>query len=103
MDLGQFLYDTFISEGLFVVVVAYAISDIIKKATPINNKYIPAIAAVLSAIIAVLVPYISGSIGVKIFKGIVLGWAATGGYETLRNMIPGVGIKKDTSTEDEED
>lgn len=90
----EFLSEAFLSEGLFIVVVAYVLADIIKKATPINNQYIPAIIAVVSSIITVVTPFIEGEIVVKILKGLVLGWSATGGYETVRNIV---GKKTDKS------
>lgn len=85
--ITTFLNELVLKEGLFIVLVAFVLGDIIKKATPINNQYIPAIVAVISAVVAVFTPFVEGELVVKIFKGIILGWAATGGYETFRNII----------------
>jgi len=85
--ITTFLYETLLEEGMFVVMFAFVLAEIIKKATPINNDYIPAIIAVISAVVAVFTPFIEGEIIVKILKGVMLGWAATGGYETFRNVV----------------
>lgn len=84
--ITNFLYESILQEGMFIVVFAFVLGELIKKATPINNDWIPAIIAAISAVVAVFTPFIQGEVIVKILKGIILGWAATGGYETVRNL-----------------
>lgn len=84
--ITQFFYDAFLAEGIFIIIVAYVLGDIIKKATPLNNQLITLIVPVVAGTIAVFTPFIEGDLIVKILKGVVLGWAATGGYETIRNV-----------------
>lgn len=99
--LSKIMGDIILGEGLFIVLVAYVLGDIIKKATPIDNRFIPAIIACISAAVAVFTPFIEGAVVVKILKGVILGWAATGGYETIRNIVASA-KKEDTETESEE-
>lgn len=92
--ITQFFYDAFLAEGLFIIIVAYVLGDIIKKATPLNNQLITLIVPVVAGVIAVFTPFIEGEIVVKILKGIVLGWAATGGYESIKNVAGMIKSKK---------
>lgn len=99
--ITKFLQEVILGEGVFILVVAYVLGDIIKRTTPINNQFIPLIISLISAVVAVFTPFLEGDIVVKILKGIISGWAATGGYETVRNIIATIKEKKAVKKQEE--
>lgn len=68
-----------------LVIVCYCIGMIVKHfVKKIDNKYIPAIVAVLGAIIACIT---NESITIEtIAQGIISGWASTGVHQTFKNL-----------------
>lgn len=78
-----------LGDGMLLVVVSFVVGCIIKSSLDrVDNKYIPLICAVLGAVIAMLVPHIFPDSGIvtSALKGMVISWAATGGYEMFRNL-----------------
>lgn len=80
----------FLSEFFVPVIVGIClcVGYIIKTATPINNKIIPAINGALGLALAVWLHW--GAIAPDvILSGLFSGLAATGLYEAFRNIIGG--------------
>lgn len=82
-----FLEELFLQEGLILLIGSFILGQIIKSFPKINNKHIPAIVTVVAIIVAVA-SNIAGSallpesdLFITGFKGMILGWASTGGYE----------------------
>ena len=86
----EWILNLFIGDGLAIAVAAFIIGLLIKQATPLPNKYIPLIGGVLGILAGVFAPgmFVGENWFVAAVKGLALGWAATGGYEAIRNLLP---------------
>ena len=86
----EWIINLFVGDGLAIAVGAYVVGVIIKQATALPNKYIPLIGGVLGILAGVFAPGMFAGEGwfLAAVKGLALGWAATGGYETVRNLLP---------------
>ena len=77
--------------GLIVVVFCFVVGQIIKSALceKIPNTYIPLITAVLGGLIVLVLPttFSDQPLGARIIYGILCGWAATGAYESIKNIF----------------
>ncbi len=83
-----------IENGIVIFGLCYIMGYSIKNTKclkKIPNDMIPFIGMALGAAIAVIAPsiFIDDTMLVKIFKGIILGWAPTGLYETIRKNKKG--------------
>ena len=95
----EWILNLFIGDGLAIAVGAFIIGVLIKQATPLPNKYIPLIGGVLGILAGVFAPgmFVGENWFVASVKGLALGWAATGGYEAIRNVLP---ARKATKAQD---
>ena len=95
----EWILDLFIGEGIVIAVGTFIIGLLIKKATPLDNKYIPLIGGVIGVLAALFAPsmFVGDDWFVASVKGLALGWAATGGYEAIRNVLP---ARKATKVQD---
>lgn len=78
------------NNGIILLLLCYVIGEAIKRSPKfdkIPNDNIPVICAIIGGIIAALTPslFAGEDISIKIFKGMILGFASTGIYETIRN------------------
>ena len=88
--ITAYLSDLFMSNGFIIAVGAYVVGVVIKQSLDfIPNKYIPLIGGILGALAGGLVPGLFPDANrlTAVINGLALGWAATGGYETIRNLI----------------
>lgn len=89
-SIMQYIFDLFIGEGIIIAVGAFVTGMIIKNSLDfINNKYIPLIGGIFGSVIGVMIPQVfsDADIVTSLIKGLAIGWAATGGYETIKNLI----------------
>lgn len=79
----EFLTEYFIP---VIVGICLCVGYVVKTSTPINNKYIPALNAVLGLLLAcwIHIPTITPEV---ILSGLFSGLASTGLYEAFRNLI----------------
>ena len=79
----EFLTEYFVP---VIVGICLCVGYVVKTSVPVDNKYIPAINAVLGLLLAVWihVPDITPEV---ILSGLFSGLAATGLYEAFRNLI----------------
>lgn len=88
-EILKFIADLFIGNGIIIAVGAFVVGAIIKTSlTFIPKKFIPLICGILGMILAILIPNILEGYDLvsKAVCGLALGWAATGGYETIKNL-----------------
>ena len=87
----EFISNLLVGDGLIVAVATFVVGEIVKSLNYIPNKYIPLIGGVLGIILGVAIPdlFVGKDIVTSGVLGLVLGWAATGGYETIRNLKGG--------------
>ena len=85
----KFIADLFVGGGLIIAVAAFVLGMIIKQSLSfIPNKFIPLIGGIVGIVLGVFIPdifpeadYLTAGI-----QGLALGWAATGGYETIKQL-----------------
>lgn len=87
----NFILDLFVSNGIIIAVAAFVMGKILKPIKQINSNIIPLCGGLLGIILGVVIPNVfDGKDPVtSAIMGLALGWAATGGYETLRNLKNG--------------
>lgn len=86
----QFLWDSFFKDGIMIILVANVIGYIVKKyVKQIPNDLIPFICALVGVVTAIFLPqmYIGDALVTRALKGFMLGLAATGAFEMIRNLI----------------
>jgi len=69
--------------ALFVAIVT-GLTEVIKRVTPIKNRYLPLFSLGLGLLASVF--YYAGSIQDKVFVGIVIGLAASGLFDHSKIM-----------------
>lgn len=78
-----------IGNGLIIAAGAYVLGLLVKQSLPfVPNRYIPLIGGVMGLLAGVLAPGIFPGADwfTAAVQGMALGWAATGGYEAMRNL-----------------
>lgn len=91
-EILKFIEDLFLSNGIVIAVGCFVVGQIIKSALDmIPNKYIPLICGILGAVAGATIPGIFPDTHVVIaaINGLALGWAATGGVETIKGLKEG--------------
>lgn len=78
-----------LSNGIIIFLLCFILGKAIKQIKflgKIPNDYIPFICMTVGAVIALLCPtiFVEDTVIIRIFKGIILGWAPTGMYEMIR-------------------
>lgn len=79
----EFLTEYFVP---VIVGICLCVGYVVKTSVPIDNKYIPAINAILGLLLAVWIHFEAITPEV-ILSGMFSGLAATGLYEAFRNLI----------------
>jgi len=89
-NVFKFIVDLFIGNGLIIAVGTFVLGSIIKQSIKfIDNDFIPLIGGIVGIILGILIPDIfpGNDLITAGIKGLALGWASTGGYETVKNLI----------------
>ena len=78
----------FVTDGIIIAVAAFVVGQIIKGFKKIPNNIIPLVAGVLGIILGIVIPglFPGKDIVTSGILGLALGWAATGGFETIKNL-----------------
>lgn len=79
----EFLTEYFVP---VIVGICLCVGYVVKTSVPVDNKYIPAINAILGLLLAVWIHFEAITPEV-ILSGMFSGLAATGLYEAFRNLI----------------
>lgn len=85
----EYIHTLLVGDGMLLVAVAFVVGQVIKTSLDqVPNKYIPLVCAVIGAVIGAVSPHFFPSSGMftSALKGMVISWAATGGYEMMRNL-----------------
>jgi hypothetical protein len=84
----DFILNLFFSNGLIIAVTAFVIGSIIKKLSVIPNNYIPLIGGTVGLILGLVIPdlFEGKDMITSMCLGLALGWAATGGYESIKSL-----------------
>lgn len=87
--ISNYLYETFIKEGLIIIIACFVIGNIVKHIMPkISNDWIVPIVSVCGVLLSLTMP-MSGDTNKTLIatKGLIMGWASTGGYEFFKRLI----------------
>lgn len=85
----QEVIDFIFNNGIIIFLATFVVGEIIKTSIKvIPNDFIPLIGGVIGVLLGVFIPNIfpDADILTAAIYGLALGWSATGGYETLRNL-----------------
>lgn len=84
----EFITNLFFGNGLIIAVTAFVVGSIIKKLSVIPNSYIPLIGGTIGLILGLVIPdlFEGKDMITSMCLGLALGWAATGGYETIKSF-----------------
>ena len=84
----DFIADLFLTNGIIIAVAAFVVGQILKGFDKIPNNIIPLVGGILGIILGITIPNLfeGKDIITSGILGLALGWAATGGYETIKNL-----------------
>lgn len=84
----DFIADLFLTNGIIIAVAAFVVAEILKGFKKIPNNIIPLVGGILGIILGIAIPNLfeGKDIITSGIMGLALGWAATGGYETVKNF-----------------
>lgn len=87
-NILDFIMNLFVTDGIIIAVAAFVVGQIIKGFKKIPNNIIPLVAGVLGIILGIVIPglFPGKDIITSGVLGLALGWAATGGFETVKNL-----------------
>lgn len=87
-NIIDFIADLFLTNGIIIAVAAFVVAEILKGFKKIPNNIIPLVGGILGIILGISIPNIfeGKDIITSGIMGLALGWAATGGYETIKNF-----------------
>ena len=87
-NILDFIINLFVTDGIIIAVAAFVVGQIIKGFKKIPNNIIPLVAGVLGIILGIVIPglFPGKDIITSGVLGLALGWAATGGFETIKNL-----------------
>lgn len=89
-EIFNFIINLFVEEGIIIAVAAFIVGQIIKP-LKVPNKFIPLIGGVLGAVLGIVLPTVFEGKDIVTcgILGLALGWGATGGYETIKQLRKG--------------
>lgn len=87
----EFISNLLVNEGIVIAVAAFVVGQILKGFKKVPNNIIPLVGGLLGIILGIVIPdiFVGKDIVTSGVLGLALGWAATGGYETIRNVKGG--------------
>lgn len=86
----EFIVNLFVGNGLIIAVATFVLGMIIKQSIKkIPNDLIPLIGGIVGILLGIFIPDIfpGKDILTSAICGLALGWASTGGYETVKNLV----------------
>lgn len=86
-NILEFILNLFMEDGIIIAVAAFIVGQIIKSIN-VPNKFIPLIGGILGAILGIVLPsvFVGKDVITCAILGLALGWGATGGYETIKQL-----------------
>lgn len=84
----DFIISLFLTDGIVISVATFIVAQIIKGFKKIPKEYIPLIGGTLGIILGITIPnmFPEKDIVTSGVLGLALGWASTGGYETVKQL-----------------
>lgn len=89
ISIVSIAFGNLIANGIIIFALCFAVGQSIKKVSffkNIPNNNIPFICMIVGATCALVTPtlFLDDTVIIRIFKGIILGWSATGLYEMIK-------------------
>lgn len=90
-NVFEFILNLFLDNGVIIAVATFIVGQIIKGFKKVPNSVIPLIGGVLGVILGITIPglFEGKDIITSGILGLALGWASTGGYETIKQLKGG--------------
>ncbi len=87
-NIIDYIFNLFLGSGIIIAVATFVLGQIIKGFKKIPNNIIPLVGGIVGIILGIAIPNIfpDKDIITSGIMGLALGWAATGGYETIKNF-----------------
>lgn len=84
----DFILNLFLEDGVIIAVAAFILGQILKGFKKIPNNIIPLVGGIVGIILGCTIPGIfpGKDLITSGILGLALGWAATGGYETIKRL-----------------
>lgn len=84
----EFITNLFLTNGVIIAVATFVVGQIIKSFESIPKNIIPLTGGCLGVVLGVLIPNLFPDCDVitSAVMGLALGWASTGGYETIKHF-----------------
>lgn len=86
--ITEFIAELFLTNGIIIAVGAFVIGQIIKGFEKIPKSIIPLVGGLLGIILGIISPNLfpEKDTVTSAILGLALGWSATGGYETIKQL-----------------
>lgn len=87
-NVFEFILNLFLDNGIIIAVATFIVGQIIKGFKQIPNNVIPLLGGIIGTILGVTIPglFKGKDVITSGILGLALGWAATGGYETIKQI-----------------
>lgn len=87
----DFIMELFLTNGIIIAVGAFVVGQIVKGFEKIPKNIIPLIGGLLGVILGITSPNLfpEKDTVTSAILGLALGWSATGGYETIKQLKEG--------------
>lgn len=84
----EFIASLFLDNGVIIAAAAFVVGQIIKGFKKIPNNIIPLIGGLLGILLGICIPglFEGKDLITSGILGMLLGWGATGGYETIKQL-----------------
>lgn len=90
-NVFEFILNLFLDNGVIIAVATFIVGQIIKGFKNVPNNVIPLVGGILGTILGITIPglFEGKDIITSGILGLALGWASTGGYETIKQLKGG--------------
>ena len=87
-NVFEFIINLFLDNGIIIAVATFIVGQIVKGFKKIPNSVIPLLGGIIGIILGVTIPglFEGKDVITSGILGLALGWAATGGYETIKQI-----------------
>lgn len=87
-NMFDFILTLFLDNGVIIAAAAFVVGQIVKGFKKIPNNFIPLIGGIIGILLGIFIPGIfeGKDIVTSGILGMLLGWGATGGYETIKQI-----------------
>lgn len=87
-NVFEFILNLFLDNGIIIAVATFIVGQIVKGFKQIPNNVIPLLGGIIGIILGVTIPglFEGKDVITSGILGLALGWAATGGYETIKQI-----------------